>query len=101
MKICYIPPVVLSVSNIVNIEQNMLEKAISNAIQHTIVLPLQKWLLNGWIKFVGLSYWLCLAIATTGVICAILGIPKGKKLAITSIVFYIIIRMVTYYSGWQ
>lgn len=97
MKICYIPPVTLSAE----VNQGILEAAISNAIHSTIVVPLQKWLLNGWIKFVGLSYWLCLAVATTGVICAILGIPKGKKWAITSIVFYIIVRMVTYYNGWQ
>ena len=106
MKISYIPPVVLSASSTVSVsaasvDQSMLEKAISNAIHHTIVAPLQHWLLNGWIKFVGLSYWLCLAIATAGVICAICGIPKGKKWAICSIIFYIIIRMVSYYNGWQ
>ena len=97
MKISYIAPVTLSA---VTTDQGILEKAISNAIEHTIVIPLQNWLLNGWIKFVGLSYWLCLAVATTGVICAILGIPKGKKWAVTSIVFYIIIRMVSSYNGW-
>lgn len=97
MRISYIAPVALST---VTADQGILEKAISNAIEHTIVIPLQNWLLNGWIKFVGLSYWLCLAVSTTGVICAILGIPKGKKWAITSIVFYIIVRMVTYYNGW-
>lgn len=94
MKISYIAPVTLST---VTADQGILERAISNAIEHTIVIPLQNWLLNGWIKFVGLSYWLCLAVATTGVICAILGIPKGKKWAITSIVFYIIVRMVSSY----
>ena len=98
MKISYIAPVALTA---VTNEQGMIEKAISNAIQNTIVIPLQKWLINGWLKFVGISYWLCLAIATTGVICAILGIPKGKKWAIVSIVFYIIVRMVSYYNGWQ
>ncbi len=98
MKICYIAPVTLSA---VNADQGMIERAISNAIQNTIVIPLQQWLLNGWIKFVGLSYWLCLAIATTGVICAICGIPKGKKLAVCSIIFYIIVRMVSWYNGWQ
>lgn len=93
MKICYIAAVTS--------EQGILESAISNAIQHTIVIPLQNWLLNGWIKFVGLSYWICLAVATAGVICAILGIEKGKKFAICSIIFYIIVRMVSYYNGWQ
>lgn len=97
MKISYIPPVVLAT----DVTQNPLEQAISNAIQHTIVEPLQQWLLNGWLKFVGISYWLCLAIATAGVICAILGLPKGKKWAITSIVFYIIIRMVTFLNAWE
>lgn len=93
MKINYIPPV--------STEQGILEVAISNAIKHTIVIPLQSWLLNSWIKFVGLSYWLCLATATAGIICVVLGVEKGKKWAIRSIIFYIIIRMVGYYNGWQ
>lgn len=101
MKISYIHPVILPAATVSNVDQNIIEKAISNAIQHTIVIPFQKWMLGTWLKFVGLSYWLCLAIATAGVICAILGIDKGKKWAIGSIIFYIIIRMVTYYNGWQ
>lgn len=94
MRICYIAPVDV-------VSQSILEKAVSNAIQNTIVIPLKRCLLNGWIKFTGLSYWMCLAIATAGVVCAACGIPKGKKWAITSIIFYIIIRMVSYYNGWQ
>ncbi len=100
MKICYIAPVTLTASTVTT-NQNMIEKAISDAINSTIVQPFQEWLLNGWIKFVGVSYWICLAIATTGVVCAICGIPKGKSLAVKSIIFYIIIRMVSWYNGWQ
>ncbi len=98
MRISYIPTMVATATPEVN--QNILEKAISDAINSTIVQPLQNWLLGCWIKFVGVSYWLCLAIATSCAICSMCGIPKAKSLAIKTIIFYIIIRMVSWYNGW-
>lgn len=99
MKISYIAPVREYTMLDSLLDFSIIERAVSSAIDKTIVKPLQGWFINAWIRFVGLSYWLCLAIATTGVICAILGIQKGKKLAAGSIVFYIIIRMVTWCGG--
>ena len=97
MKICYIPPVTLSATST---EQGMIERAISSAIQNTIVKPFQEALLNGWIKFVDVSYILCLAIAMAGAICGFCGIKKGYKVAIVSILFYLLLRMVSFYNGW-
>jgi len=97
MKICYIAPVALSAATT---DQGIIERAISSAIQNTIVIPFQQSLLNGWIKFVNTSYILCLAIAMAGVICGLCGIKKGYKVAIVSILFYLLIRMVSYYNGW-
>ena len=97
MKLCYIPPVTLSVEST---EQGMIERAISSAIQNTIVKPFQESLLNGWIKFVNTSYILCLAIAMAGAICGFCGIKKGYKVAIISILFYLLLRMVSFYNGW-
>ena len=96
MKISYIAPVVLSATA----EQGIIEKAISSAIQNTIIIPFQHALLNGWIKFINTSYILCLAIAMTGAICGVCGIKKGYKVAIISILFYLLIRMVSFYNGW-
>lgn len=97
MKISYIAPVVLSAANA---DQGMIEKAISNAIQSTVVIPLQQALLSGWIKFVSTSYILCLAVAMAGAICGFCGIKKGYKFSVASILFYLLIRMVSFYNGW-
>ena len=97
MKICYIPPVTLSAAST---EQGIIERAISSAIQNTIVKPFQEALLNGWVKFVDVSYILCLAIAMAGAICGFCGIKKGYKVAIVSILFYLLLRMVSFYNGW-
>ncbi len=97
MKICYIAPVALSATNA---KPGLLEDAISNAIQNTVVIPFQEALLNGWIKFVDTSYILCLAVAMAGAICGFCGIKKGYKVAIVSILFYLLIRMGSFYNGW-
>lgn len=97
MKICYIPSVALAATNA---DQGVIEKAISSAIQTAVVIPFQQALLNGWIKFVNTSYILCLAIAMSGAICGFCGIKKGYKVAIVSILFYLLLRMVSFYNGW-
>lgn len=97
MKICYIAPVALSATAT---DQGIIERAISSAIQNTIVIPFQESLLNGWIKFVNTSYILCLAVAMAGSICGFCGIKNGYKVAIVSILFYLLIRMVSFYNGW-
>ena len=98
MKICYIAPVALS--TVATSDQGIIEKAISAAIQNTVVIPFQRMLLNGWIKFVNTSYILCLSIAFGGVICGICGIKKGYKASVASILFYVLLRMVSWYAGW-
>lgn len=97
MKISYIAPVVLSATNA---KTGLLEDAISRAIQSTVVIPFQQALLNGWIKFINTSYILCLAIAMAGAICGFCGIKKGYKFSVASILFYLLIRMVSFYNGW-
>lgn len=96
MKICYIAPMVASATS----EEGMIEKAIGAAIQNTIIIPFQQALLRGWIKFVSVSYLICLAIAMCGVVCGICGIKKGYKASVVSILFYVLLRMVSWYAGW-
>lgn len=94
MKICYIAPVAAAT------DMNMIEEAVYNAIQNTITIPFRMWILDTWINFVDLSFVLCLAVAITGAVCAILGIEKGKKIAILSIVFYFLLRLFSWAMGW-
>ena len=80
----------------VDASQGMIEKAIHNAIQNSIVTPLQNWLLGVWIKFVRVSHFACLGIATIGVIVWIIGIDKGKKIAIISVAIYLGIQLLNW-----
>lgn len=95
MKISYIPPVVLEVD-----KQSWLTKAFQDALENAIVIPLKTALLNGWIKFISLSYAVCLTVAVTGIVCGALGIKKGYRVAAGSIIFYLILRLFSWALGW-
>ncbi|MHC1750751.1 MAG: hypothetical protein AB9856_20960 [Cellulosilyticaceae bacterium] len=95
MKVCYIPAIVATTT-----DKGIVEKAISDAINSTIVTPIKAWALDTWIRVIDLSGILCLAIAFTGAICGMLGIKKGYKATVLSIVFYCLIRLFSYLMGW-
>lgn len=99
MKICYIAPVA-SIALEPQSNQGMIEKAISSAIQNTIVEPFCHAVNQAWIKLIDVSYILCLSIAVAGVICGICGIKKGYKWSVVSILFYLFLRTLSYYMGW-
>lgn len=98
MKISYIPAATAA-SNITT-DPGLIEKAISDAINSSIVIPFQAKCAELWARFVDTSFILCLAIAMAGVICGACGINKGYKWAIISILFYLFLRMTSYYMGW-
>lgn len=104
MTICYIPAVTVAstvaTSEPVIVQKGWIEQAISDAIQHTIVDPFYSWCNGIWIQIVDMSYILCLSVAIGGVICGICGIKKGYKWSVISILFYLLIRMVSWYNGW-
>ena len=96
MTICYIP----AVSSLSDLEQGWLEQVISKSIQSTIVDPFCKWCNGLWIKFIDVSYIFCLAIAISGALMGICGIKKGYKYSIFSILFYLLLRLVSWAYGW-
>lgn len=93
-----------SISNSINtaISQSTaeLEQVISDAIQNTIVEPLCTWAYETWLRFVDVSFIFCLTVAFVGAICGILGIKRGYKVMIFSIVFYFLLRLFSYVMGW-
>lgn len=110
MKISYIAPVQTPLEygivggTVKNMMQNNImdpmQEAISNAIQESIVIPFQTWCHNTWINFVDASFIFCLALATTGAICGILGIKKGYKATVFAIIFYVLLRFFSWAMGW-
>ena len=96
MTICYIS----AVASVTSVDKSWLEQVISNAIQSTIVDPFNSWCNSLWVKFVDTSYILCLSISIAGAICGFCGIKKGYKVAIVSILFYLLIRLVSWANGW-
>lgn len=111
MKICYIAPVAtitpdngLIGETIKNVMQNNimdpLQQAIQNAINETIIIPLQEWAHNTWVMLVDTSFILCLSIAFAGAVCGALGIRKGYKVCVITIVFYFLLRLFSYLMGW-
>lgn len=98
MKICYIAPTILSAHGAV--DSNIIERAVSSAIEKSIIIPFKLGVLSAWIKFTKVSFILCLAIAITGYLLGVCGINKGYKLTVLSIVFYLLITMISYLNGW-
>ena len=98
MKISYIAPV--ATATVTTADMGMIEEAIYNAIQNTIVIPFQTWCHNTWINFVDTSFIFCLALAVTGAICGILGLKKGYKVTVFAIVFYLLLRFFSWAMGW-
>ena len=96
MKISYIPPVVVSATT----DRGIIEEAIYNALQDTLVIPFQTWALETWNKIVDASFILCLSIAFAGAICGVLGIKKGYQVTVISIIFYLLLRLFSYLMGW-
>ena len=112
MRICYIPPVVATVTNVVEAEAvnlmdilislangdtKLLETAISNAINNTLVIPFVTAVTKGWLVFVEVSGYITLFIALAGVMSYIGGVKKGKDVAITCGVIHIIIQLINYF----
>lgn len=103
MSIYYTPIALAKLSDgVVNsavsddVTNNMIEIAIQNAIQNTIVIPFQTWVLQTWIKFVGVSHYACLGIAMLGGIAYIIGIEEGKKVAIIATITYLGIQLLNW-----
>ena len=78
-------------------ESNMIESAIRNALKGTneaigsvveaaihnaIFVPAKALLLKVWERFMAVSHFSCLVVASVGVVLMIVGIEKGKKIAI-------------------
>lgn len=111
MKICYIPPVknednnkylpVFMASAMVASKNNLLENAISEALTKVIVEPCKKWALHAWFGFMDFSHAVCFSIALAGVICGMLGIKKGYKASVLSIVFYFMLSLISWAKGWR
>lgn len=111
MKISYIAPVATITSDagivgetIKNVMQNNimdpLQQAIQNAIEVTILIPLKTWLHNTWVILIDTSFIFCLTVGFVGAICGVLGIKKGYKISVFSLVFYFLIRLFSYLMGW-
>lgn len=75
-----------------SVTTNMIEKAINNAI----VIPFQSWVLETWARFVLSSHLICLGIAVIGATVYIVGIDKGKKVAIIAVASYLGIQFINY-----
>lgn len=80
-----------------SVTSGMIETAIQNALRNTIITPFQTWALNTWIKFVGVSYFVCLGVAMVGGITYIVGIDKGKKIAILATVTYLGVQLLNWF----
>lgn len=91
MKISYIAPVqpILAVS----VTQEILEKAIRNAI----VIPFQNACLKGWVIFVEVGGIVTLFVAMAGLITYIGGVKKGKKVAVTCATIHLILQLLNYF----
>lgn len=89
MQITYIPAA--------ETNQNVLEKAInnavSNAIQTTIVNPFKNFCYNLWCGFVEASLPICTAASLIALILALIGIKKARQWVIIPIIVYLFIMM--------
>jgi hypothetical protein len=83
-----------------NDQQWLIEKAIQDAIEKTIVIPFKEMCHKTWINFVDCSFILCLSAALVGAIFGIAGIKKGHKVTVFCLIFYILLRMFSYVMGW-
>lgn len=110
MKICYIPPksdkreyalLPMMASTAITTKGNWLEDAISEALRKVVIDPFKKWALTIWLGFMDFSYAFCLSVAIAGIICGMLGIKKGYKAAVLSIVFYFMLSLITWACGWR
>lgn len=79
-----------------NVTNNMIEKAIQNAINNTIVIPFQTWILNTWIRFSEISHIACLVVASVGIIMFMVGVEKGRKIAIVAVLSYLGIQLLNW-----
>lgn len=110
MKISYIAPV--TVSSVMATQQvgtldvlmellkgnpELLENAISNAINKSIVIPFVTACTKGWLILVEVSGIITLFVAMAGVISYIAGVKKGKDVAITCGVIHLIIQLLNYF----
>lgn len=74
--------------------------AICNALNDIIVEPFKDFMGGLWVKFVDVSFVVCLSCVIVGLICGGLGIKKGYKVAAFSIVFYFLLMVVSKAYGW-
>lgn len=97
MKITYIPPVLATVTPMVEpttSEMNWMEKAMSTAIQNTIVEPFQNWCLNVWTNFVDASLPVCTVTSLAALVLVMIGVKKAKPWVIIPILVYVFIQIV-------
>ena len=94
MKISYMPPTVCAVT--ATADQGIIEKAISNAIQNTIVIPFKNWCFDVWTGFVDVSLPACTCISLISLIFYMCGIKKAKDYVIIPIIVYLFIQIANY-----
>ena len=99
MKIAYIPPVLATATPIpqpTQSEMNWMEKAMSNAIQSTIVEPFQTWCLGVWTNFVDASLPVCTVASLTALMLTMIGVKKAKQWIIIPILVYLFIQIINF-----
>ncbi len=94
MKISYIPPTVCAAT--ATADQGVIEKAISNAIQNTIVIPFQNWCFDLWTGFVSVSLPVCTTVSLISLIFFMCGVRKAKDYIIIPIIVYLFIQIANY-----
>ena len=110
MKISYIAPVATAavttakdislldiVLELAKGDSKLLEQALSNAINNTIVIPFTNACIKGWVIFVEMSGVITLLVAIAGVMTYIGGVKKGKDVAITCGVIHLIIQLINFF----
>lgn len=99
MKICYIAPILTTVTPIQEptaTEMNWMEKAMSTAIQSTIVEPFQAWCHSVWLGFVDVSLPICTATSLFALVLTLIGVKKAKQWVIIPIIVYLSIQVANY-----
>lgn len=81
------------------IEQNMIERAISNAINSAIVYPFQNWCLQLWNDFVDLSLPICVTLSLVSLMLTFVGVKKTRTWVLIPIIIYVFIQSTNYIVG--
>lgn len=95
MTITYIPATVMQAQSIqpILVDQNWIEKAISNAIQNTIVIPFHNLCIGIWTGFVDVSLPVCTATSMIALAFSLAGVDKAKQWVVIPIIVYLFIQI--------